>query len=178
MDFKNALIPNDNVKICCNKIDINAGYAMSYSNQGQTLTETDRSFLLKFESDRFVRSFSILDNGTKFYPVIAGKYMCNTNSTIQFLLPTDTLLNTTAISVRLVHYDKNDVIIEESNPSYMTYLSGLTYYTTRYTLNCNIIFNINEGDYISVLAEVAQQGSINFSIAFQNTSLEINYINT
>ena len=178
MDFRNALIVNDNVKLCCNKIDINAGYAMSYSNVGQSLTETDQNFLLKFETDRFIRSFSVMDDGRKFYPFYAGKYSCNTNSTIQFLLPTGPLLATTAVAVKLVHYNRNNIIVEESNPSYYTYLNGLTYFTSRYTLNCNIIFDMAEGDYISVLAFVAEAGSLNFSIAFQNTSLEINYMNT
>lgn len=178
MDFKNALIPNENVKLFCNKIDINAGYAMSYSNVGQSLTETDTNFLLKFETDRFIRSFAILDDGRKFYPFYAGKYQCNTNSTIQFVLPTGALLATTAVDIKLVHYNRNNIIVEESNPSYYTFLNGLTYFTARYTLNCNIIFDMAEGDYIAVLASVAQSGSLNFTITISNTSLEINYINS
>jgi hypothetical protein len=178
MDFRNALIPNDNVKLYCNKIDINAGYVMSSSDQGQALTETDQNFLLKFELDRFGRSFTIADEGRKFYPLYSGKYSCNINSTIQLLLPSGVLLTTTGVAIKLVHYNSNNVIVEESNPSYFTYLNGLTYYTSRYSLNNSVIFNINEGDYISVNVFVAEAGSINFNVAFQNTSLEIFYINT
>jgi hypothetical protein len=178
MDFRNALIPNDNLKLCCNKIDINAGYVMSSSDLAQALTETDTSFLLKFELDRFGRSFTVADEGRKFYPFYSGKYSCNINSTFQMTLPTGALLATTGIAIKLVHYNSNDVIVEESNPSHFTYLTGLTYYTARYNLNNSVIFNISEGDYIGVNVFVAEAGSINFNVAFNNTSLEIYYINT
>lgn len=178
MDFRNALIPNNTVKLYCNTIDINAGYVMSFSDLGQSVSETDNNFLLKFELDRYLRSFDVLDEGRKFYPLYPGKYVCNINSDLSFILPTTTLLENLGVGIRIIHYNNAGIIIEESNSSYMTYIAGLNYYTARNTLTCNIIFDMKEGDYIGVLAFVAVAGSFNFNISFENTSLEINYINT
>lgn len=173
MDFRDVLYPN-NLTIYSYNLK-NGSLYYGKSTAAQEITEGEPLFAVIYNTQLYNRDVEINEDKTKFYP-LNGTINVSVISEMVVVEPDAAIIDNAGVAIKIIHYDSENVIKRESVPAFLTFIPGLNYESSRFTLNTTLLCDIKEGDYITIGAYVAQAGEQNFTVLIVSSNLQINSI--